>query len=712
MLLIEADGKELFAGHGIAVPNGVQVTTPDLPELPGTGPWIVKAQVPAGGRGKAGGVLRCQSPEHVRQALRQLLGSRVKGHVVEACLVEQAAAGEERYLAVMVDAASYGLRAIYARAGGVDIEQSGTAFGRLCPPDADAAAAAFAALAADEPSDCRRTIETTGRKLAALLLEHELALAEINPLFVSNAGCVAGDAKIVVDLNAIDRQARIAGLIAARPGIYADANRKLREGFDYVELDPQGEIGLVTTGAGLSMMLIDELAARGGKPLNFCDIRTGQMRGSPARLMRVLDWIASGPSLRVVLVNIFAGITDLAEFATLLATAIEGTPKLRVPVVARLVGRNSEDARRILAERQPNILVTEDLEAALGHVVRKAPPVLAGGGRREGGANPTKADVRIAPPNRGPLRSASAQGEGKSPELPILSTLSRATPVIVQGITGRMGRTHAALMRAYGTNIVGGTSTRADSTEAAGVPVFPNCGAAVAATGAVASVVMAPPEETLAAVQEALAAGITLFVTVAEGVPLHDAIRIGEVAREAGATWIGASTPGVAIPGEVKFGFLPDVALRPGPLAIMTKSGTLSYEVGYRLARQGIGQSIWVGVGGDSVKGVRFPDLLPLFFADARTQGIILVGEVGGTEEEECADALRALGLRKPVYALIAGREAKEGVAMGHAGALVHGDSGTLAAKTRRLTEAGARCFASVEALVQACSADFGKLPN
>lgn len=289
----------------------------------------------------------------------------------------------------------------------------------------------------------------------------------------------------------------------------------------------------------------------------------------------------------------------------------------------------------------------------------------------------------------------------------MIATLSCATPVIVQGITGRMGRTHAALMRAYGTNIVGGTATRTDIMEAAGVPVFADCVAAVAATGAVVSVVMAPPEGTLAAVQEALAAGIKLVVTVAEGVPLHDAIRIGRAVCDAGATWIGASTPGMAIPGEVKLGFLPDVALRPGPLAIMTKSGTLSYEVGYRLACEGLGQSIWVGVGGDPVKGVRFADLLPTFFDDPRTRGIVLVGEVGGTEEEECADALLTLGLRKPVYALIAGREAKEGVAMGHAGALVHGDTGSLATKTRRLTAAGARVFGSLELLIQACTGDF-----
>jgi succinyl-CoA synthetase beta subunit len=142
----------------------------------------------------------------------------------------------------------------------------------------------------------------------------------------------------------------------------------LTEGFDYVEIDPEGEIGLVTTGAGLSMMLIDELAARGMKPLNFCDIRTGQMRGSPARVMRVLEWITSRPSLRAVLVNIFAGITDLAEFGTLLATGMEQTPTLRVPVVARLVGRGAADARRILAERQPEMFVTEDLEEAMRRI--------------------------------------------------------------------------------------------------------------------------------------------------------------------------------------------------------------------------------------------------------------------------------------------------------------------------------------------------------
>ncbi len=285
----------------------------------------------------------------------------------------------------------------------------------------------------------------------------------------------------------------------------------------------------------------------------------------------------------------------------------------------------------------------------------------------------------------------------------MIGSLSRATPVIVQGITGRMGRSHAALMRTYGTNIVGGTSVRTDTRDVAGIPVFASCADAVLATGAVASVAMAPPEETWGAVQEALAAGIKLIVTVAEGVPMHDAIKIGRAVRRAGAVWVGASTPGLAVPGECKLGFLPDVCLNPGPLGIMSKSGTLSYEVGYRLARDGLGQSIWVGVGGDPVKGVRFADMLPVYFDDPRTMGIILVGEVGGTEEEECAEAYARLGARKPLYALIAGREAKEGVSMGHAGALVHGESGTLASKTKQLTTAGAEVFGSIESLLDRC---------
>jgi succinyl-CoA synthetase alpha subunit len=210
----------------------------------------------------------------------------------------------------------------------------------------------------------------------------------------------------------------------------------------------------------------------------------------------------------------------------------------------------------------------------------------------------------------------------------MIGQLSRHTPVIVQGATGRTGSVHVRRMKEYGTNIVAGVSARAGADSVEGVPVFADCRAAIAVTGAKVSLAMVPPNGVLAAAQDAFGAGIKLLVTVAEGVPVHDALRIGRMARDTGALWVGASTPGLAIPGEMKLGFLPDVSLRPGPLGMMSKSGTLSYETGYRLGAVGLGTSIWVGVGGDPVKGVRFPDLLDTFLADERTKGIVLVGEV------------------------------------------------------------------------------------
>jgi succinyl-CoA synthetase alpha subunit len=212
----------------------------------------------------------------------------------------------------------------------------------------------------------------------------------------------------------------------------------------------------------------------------------------------------------------------------------------------------------------------------------------------------------------------------------------------------------------------------------------------------------------LDAVHEAIAAGIELIVTVAEGVPVHDALKIKAATREAGVSWVGPSTPGLAIPRKLKLGFLPNVSLAPGSLGVMSKSGTLSYEVCYRLVDRGFGQSLWVGVGGDSVKGLRFADLAPMFAADPATNGIVVIGEIGGREEEELAEALVAARCDKPVFALLAGRSALEGVTMGHAGALIQSDVGTIATKTAALRRAGAQVFPRIRDLVDAVAATFG----
>ena len=278
--------------------------------------------------------------------------------------------------------------------------------------------------------------------------------------------------------------------------------------------------------------------------------------------------------------------------------------------------------------------------------------------------------------------------------------ISPEAPVIVQGMTGRGGRRHTLAMRAYGTNIVGGVSPRDE--DVGGLPVFRNCAEAVAATGAVASVAIVPPLALLPAIADAVAAGIRMIVTVTEGMPIHDAVKAKRLVAEAGARWIGASTPGLAIPGRLKLGFLPDVSLAPGRLGVMAKSGTLSYEVCHRLVQRGLGQSLWVGVGGDPVKGTRFADMLPHFAADDGTDALVIVGEIGGNEEEELAAAMTARRFGKPVYALVAGQAAREGVTMGHAGALIHGNSGTVESKTTALRGAGAQVFTRIQDLVDA----------
>ncbi len=286
------------------------------------------------------------------------------------------------------------------------------------------------------------------------------------------------------------------------------------------------------------------------------------------------------------------------------------------------------------------------------------------------------------------------------------SFIDPAIPVLVQGATGRSGRSQTAQMVAYGTNIVAGVSRRDDPE--AKLPLFRNCADAVRASGARASVAFVPPLDVLPAILEAIDAGIELIVTVAEGVPVHDALKAKAATREAGIRWVGASTPGLAIPGKLKMGFLPNVSLAPGSLGVMSKSGTLSYEVCYRLVERGFGQTLWVGVGGDAVKGVRFADLVPVFAADPATHGIVVVGEIGGSEEEELAEALLASGCKKPVFALLAGRSALEGVTMGHAGALIQENAGTIETKTAALRKAGAEVSQTITDLVEAVAATLG----
>jgi len=371
MYLLEHDAKQLLATHGIPLPAGSLVEdVANMPALP-PGPWVVKAQVAVGGRGKAGGIRKTTTESETLAAAAGILRKRIRGLPVRGCRIEQQISGAvETYLSLMIDAAQAGVRVTLAPRGGVDIEalsaQPGLIRSALCDPEPSTVSACVRNLGNDLAEPLRSALAAAGSALAAPFFAHECVLLEINPLFVKPDGTwFAGDAKMITDDNALGRQPALRELLQARAGSYPEVALKLRHGCDYVVVDPDGEIGLLTTGAGLSMMLIDELRAAGLKPYNFLDVRTGGLRGEPTRLVHVLNWIAQGPRVKVILVNVFAGITDLGEFARLLLAAL-AQAQLKVPVVARLIGNGIEAAQQALGAAR--ISVTTELDAAVARV--------------------------------------------------------------------------------------------------------------------------------------------------------------------------------------------------------------------------------------------------------------------------------------------------------------------------------------------------------
>lgn len=266
--------------------------------------------------------------------------------------------------------------------------------------------------------------------------------------------------------------------------------------------------------------------------------------------------------------------------------------------------------------------------------------------------------------------------------------INKDTKVIVQGITGRDGGFHASKMKAYGTNIVGGISPGKGGTEVDGVPVFNTVEDAVKATGANASVIFVPAAFAGDAILEASYAGVDLVICITEGVPVKDMIRVTPVLKQNGTKMIGANCPGLITVDECLIGILPGNIFKKGNVGLISRSGTLTYEVVDMLTRAGLGQTTCVGIGGDSVSGLYFKDLLEMYENDPATEGVVLIGEIGGDAEEQAAQFIKDK-MTKPVVAFIAGQSAPPGKRMGHAGAIISSGSGTAAEKIKAFAEAG-----------------------
>jgi succinyl-CoA synthetase alpha subunit len=266
--------------------------------------------------------------------------------------------------------------------------------------------------------------------------------------------------------------------------------------------------------------------------------------------------------------------------------------------------------------------------------------------------------------------------------------VDKSTRVVVQGITGREGEFHARQMQAYGTQVVAGMTPGKGGMDVAGIPVFDTMDQAVRQTGASTSIVYVPARFAPDAIYEAVDAGIRLVVVITEGIPALDMVRVCAYVQDRGARLIGPNCPGVISPGKAKVGIMPGHIHAPGAVGLVSRSGTLTYEVVDALTKAGLGQSTCVGIGGDPVIGTNFLEVLPLFQSDPETQAIVLIGEIGGSDEERAARHV-AEHVTKPVVAYIAGRTAPAGKRMGHAGAIIEGGAGTAAEKIAALQAVG-----------------------
>lgn len=685
MLLNEHLSKILLKEAGLPVPTGVKVSEKDLPGLEPYFPlpWILKAQVPVGGRGKAGGIQKVDSKDEYEATARQILGMEIKGNKVPFLRAEPAVdIRKEFYLSLTLSRQRRKVIMTVGREGGVEIENMGpenlliqeiSLPGGL-QPNQIRAAFFHIGIAKELFADFSNIV----KNLYNSMIDNGLLLAEINPLALTGYGkLLALDGKIEMDDNIVDLNPAFEKYYQPEHSTPVE-NIARDAGMSFVSL--KGWVGLIANGAGLAMASMDALNFSDLPAANFLDLGGA---ADQKRIETALRLLFDDKQVKAILINLFGGILSCELVAKALVAALGGKEPEK-PIVVRMSGNSAEEGLEVLKQVKGDKLHrARNMQEALDLLTKLKP------------ADTTKIEF---PEPIAAMPDSRPQDIGyKSPHT---FGIEKDTPILVQGITGAEGRLHTKLMLEYGSNIVAGVTPFKGGQEVLGVPVYNSIKEAQRHHEIGASIIFVPPKLATDAILEAASCEVPWVVCITEGIVQSAMLNVLEQVKGGKSRIVGPNTPGMIVPGQTKIGILPTTPFSPGPVAVLSRSGTLTYEVADRLNQVGIGQSLSIGIGGDSYIGTTFADVFEMLRNHDETKAVMVLGEIGGTAEQDLADYVIETGFDKPVLSFIAGQTAPPGKRLGHAGAILQEGTG-VQGKLEKMREAGFTVCPSLESIPQ-----------
>jgi len=652
MKLHEFHAKKIFRENGIFVPEGKFFSFSQnikKTDLFAKFPLIIKSQVLAGGRGKAGLVKKVNSFDEILNYRDKFNKIVYKNEASIGVLIEEIVEHDtEYYISLLINKKDKNILLIFSSEGGVDIEEVGkNNSNKIKKISLPLAKSSLNDLIIKEfenefnQSQLDKFIDFV-IKLRDLFLKIDATLIEINPfIFASDDNIVALDAVIDIDDSAKFRQSEIFEFAAT----LQNENKKSIEnpfGTHFVKLD--GNIGIIGCGAGIVMASMDMINFFGGKPANFLDIGGGADRN---KTIKALEFLNGFDNIKVIFINIFGGITDCLQIADALIDFRIMHSDCKYNVI-RLMGNNSEVAIKKL--KANGIFAYDSMEQAAQKAVELA------------------------------LKKES------------LFLISKNTNVLVQGITGKYGSYHTKKMLDYGTNIVAGVSPAKGGDYVYSVPVYNSIREAKQDFSIDATIIFVPAKFAKEAALEAISEKIPLVVIITEHIPVFDTIEIINEANKNDVKIIGPNCPGIIKVNEANIGIIPGDILRKGSAGIISRSGTLLYEVCYQLSKNSVGVSTAVGLGGDPVIGTSVVDIVDYYVNSDDIKYIVYIGEIGGGDDEiRLAEYIKKNNISKPIISFFAGKTAPVGAKMGHAGAIIDGEKSTVDYKIKLLSEAGCK---------------------